>query len=637
MQFHSLPATAKKTPLWLVIAVLGLLTLVSGGLAYRASERAGLALLDDVAYRQLDLYASALENELGKYAYLPSLMELDPDVTQLFGGASSSDIRKRAHRSLVNLNVRAGAKALFLVGVDGRVLASSEALSGSRPDAPTELLEPLTHVSAQPFFTEAVAQQRTQFFASSRDSSASEYFFAQPYLLGQQVRGVMGVQISLAPLEATWVDLGVRSEREELMVVDESGVVIMSSVPRWKYRSLTELTAVARLGLAALGRYPPGAVLPLNMKFQADLERGAKMVEMPATPAAPALSRVLQERALPQLGWRLLIFSDPQPVQSAARSAAWGAAAVMAFVCLLALYLLHRRRATRQLFVARNALQAVNSQLENLVEKRTLELSQTNQQLVAEIRERVLAQGELVQAGKLAVLGQMSAGVAHEISQPLTALRALSTNAALLLGSGRAPEALANLKAIGEVTARMQGITAQLKSFARKSQPFEVAFAAEVVVQQLHLLLAHRLASEQLEWAVDLEPGLPAVFCDSNRLLQVLLNLAGNALDAMAGESFKRLTVAVCRRGGRIELSVADTGPVVPDDAMKRLFEPFFSTKPAGQGLGLGLVISSNIVREFGGILRAERVLPQGLRFVFDVPAAALEGHAVQSPGESDV
>lgn len=633
MPFARLLTPAKNAPLWLVISAFAALTAVGGTAAFRASERAGLAQLDDVAYRQLDLYASALENELGKYAFLPSLIELDPDVAQLFSGSTSAQTRARASRALLNLNVRAGAKALFLLGADGSVLASSEASNKRELNAGKTAT---AHVSAKPFFTQAIAQQRTQFFAASVDSTASDYFFAQPVVIDRQALGIIGVQISLDPLEATWVDLGVRSEREELMVVDEGGVVILSSVPRWKFSSIGANTQQA-LAFDGLGRYPPGAVKPLNLVVRARLERGAQLVELPAAPSVPALHRVMQERALPQLGWRLLIFSDPQPVQLAARSAAWGASAVTAFVCLLGLYLLHRRRALRQLFAARNALQAVNSQLETLVDTRTLELSQTNQFLVAEIAERVLAQGELVQAGKLAVLGQMSAGLAHEINQPLTALRALSTNTALLIGTGRTPEALDNLKAIGEVTARMQGITAQLKSFARKSPSFNVAFPAEAAVQQLHQLLAHRLASERVEWVLHLEPGLPAVFCDCNRLLQVLLNLATNALDAMANDAFKQLTLTVRQQADRIELAVADTGPLIADGDLRQMFEPFFSTKPAGQGLGLGLVISSNIVREFGGTLRAERVLPQGLRFVFDVPAAEQASAASSSTGVSDV
>jgi two-component system, NtrC family, C4-dicarboxylate transport sensor histidine kinase DctB len=587
------------------------LVLLSMGLAYQASESTGLAQLDDVAYRQLDLYASSLENELDKYAHLPSLIEMNKSVGLLFANTQPQDAQKQANRALSNLNVRVGAKTLFLVGADGSLLASSDGYGNIRATA--------SHVSAMPFFVQAMAQNKTQFFAASGDKGASEYYFVQPYVMNQKVLGVMGVQISLGPLEATWVDLGARSEREELLVVDAQGVVIMSSVPRWKYRSLSALSAGQTQALEDLGTYPRGAVAPLGLSVQSVLARGVKQVSLPGAADAPALLRVMQERPVPQLGWRLVILSDPQPVWQTARNAAWGGGALTAFVCLLGLYLLQRQRAMQQLFVARNALQQANSQLENVVAQRTQELSQTNQQLVAEIQERVLAQDELVQAGKLAVLGQMSAGVAHEINQPLTALRALSTNTVLLLNSGRTAEVRDNLQAIGEVTTRMQGITTQLKSFARKGHQLVAAVSVPSAIEQVKLLLAHRSHSQPVHWVLDLAHDLPAVRCDANRLVQVLLNLCTNALDAMAQEPVQQLALRAQVHQGRVQLSVADTGPAVTDAVMQRLFEPFFSTKPAGQGLGLGLVISSHIVREFGSELRVQHGKPQGLVFLFDL------------------
>lgn len=595
---------------WLGLTAL---VVVGAALAYRASERTGMAQLDDVAYRQLDLYASSLENELDKYAHLPSLIEMDPQVGLLFlfGQAPSPDTTKRVNSALSNLNVRVGSKALFLVGSSGAGLASSDRFSTTAVAG--------RGISAMPFFVQAVAQKKTQFFAASPDTGASEYYFAQPFVRDQQTLGLMGVQISLDPLEATWIDLGVRSEREELLVVDEHGVVIMSSVPRWKYRSLSALSAAQAQALQDLGKYPPGAVHPLGLAVQNVLARGVQQVSLPGAAEAPALHRVMQERPLPQLGWRLVILSDPLPVWQTARNAAWGGGAVTAFVCLLGLYLLQRRHAMQLLFVARNALQQANGQLENVVAQRTRELSQTNQQLVAEIQERLLAQDELVQTGKLAVLGQMSAGVAHEINQPLTALRALSTNTVLLLNGGRTAEALDNLQAIGEVATRMQGITTQLKSFARKGQLQHVAVSLPHVLAQVQLLLAHRLRGEQVKWVQEMPLDLPAVCCDSNRLVQVLLNLCTNALDAMAREPAAHLTLGAQVQGGRVQVSVADCGPPVAAEVVERLFEPFFSTKPAGQGLGLGLVISSNIVREFGSELRVQIAQPQGLVFSFDL------------------
>jgi two-component system C4-dicarboxylate transport sensor histidine kinase DctB len=435
------------------------------------------------------------------------------------------------------------------------------------------------------------------------------------------------VKISLAPLEATWVDLGVRSEGEDILVVDDNGVVILSSIPAWKYHTLSFMPAEQISALERLGKYPSKTIKPLEMALEKKLERGVKLVKLPIEEAdiRPAIFRTLQERPMNQLGWKLVILSDPIEVWRSARFVAWGGGAITAFFCLLAMYLLQRRRAVRQLFRARSALQQLNGQLEDIVGQRTRELHQSNQELTSEIRDRKLVEEELVQAGKLAVIGQMSAGVSHEINQPLTALHALAKNTTILLEKGRMQDALDNLKSISAMTERMGRITAQLKSFARKGRLSNSPVALDQVIGNVQLLLEHRVRNEQVTVEVNAS-GLPLVYCDSNRLEQVLINLCTNALDAMATQSIKVLTIAAQPRNNRMVVSVADTGVAIPESVLNRLFEPFFSTKPAGEGLGLGLVISVNIIKEFGGELRVRRA-DVGLIFEFDLELLQEEHH----------
>jgi len=232
------------------------------------------------------------------------------------------------------------------------------------------------------------------------------------------------------------------------------------------------------------------------------------------------------------------------------------------------------------------------------------------------------------------VLGQMSAGISHEINQPLTALRALSRNTQLLLEAGRTKAVAENLRLIDDMAERMGRITSQLKSFARRGGgavqvhgPVDLRACLDNVL----VLLEHRLRAERVQVAVEVPEGM-LVLGEANRLEQVLLNLLGNALDAMADVAERRLAVRASREGegehARVWLQVADSGAGMTDAQMARLFEPFFTTKPAGQGLGLGLVISSKIVREFGGTLRARRAEAgpgAGMVFEFDLAAASKE------------
>ncbi|WP_374564640.1 ATP-binding protein [Ideonella sp.] len=596
-----------------LIALLTVALVVVGMvMGYRISERSGLADLAAVASERLELYASNLETELARYAYLPSLIAIDEDVQALLDDPHNAQVQQRARLKLARVNVRAGSILIFVTAADGEALAASNGYQrhGDVPGGRTPLPEAARNLG----------EDAVDFFASNETDGTTDYYFVYPVRRSGTYRGHIVVKVSLAPLEATWVDLGLRSQSEKLLVVDQNDVVIMSSVPAWKYRMLGSVNVEA---LQSSGRYVGATLAPLGMSIERSAESGSTVVRLADVQSAGHSLHLAQERPVVPLAVRLMTLSDPLDVWRRARYAAWGGGAGGAVLGLLALYWLHRRRALRQLFRARNALQQAHDQLERQVDERTRELRTTNDELKRQIAQRLQAEDELMQAGKLAVLGQMSAGISHEINQPLTALRALSRNTALLLQSGRTQAVADNLKLIDDMAERMGRITLQLKSFARKggsvAQPVDLAAAVSNVL----LLLEHRLRAERIQVQVDVPDALQ-VRADTNRLEQVLLNLFTNALDAMASTPDKQLRLSARVDDGRVTVQVADSGEGIPEANLERLFEPFFTTKPAGQGLGLGLVISSKIVREFGGTLRA-RPTEQGMVFEFDLEFAQKE------------
>jgi len=599
-----------------LIALLTVALVVVGMvMGYRISERSGLSDLAAVASERLELYASNLETELARYAYLPSLIAIDEDVQALLDDPHNAQVQQRARLKLARVNVRAGSILIFVTAADGEALAASNGYQrhgGEVPGGRTPLPEAARNLG----------EDAPDFFASNEADGTTDYYFVHPVRRSGSYRGHIVVKVSLAPLEATWVDLGLRSQSEKLLVVDQNDVVIMSSVPAWKYRMLGSVNVEA---LQSSGRYVGATLAPLGMSIERSAQSGSTVVRLADVQSAGHSLHLAQERPVVPLAVRLMTLSDPLDVWRQARFAAWGGGAGGAVLGLLVLYWLHRRRALRQLFKARNALQQAHDQLERQVDERTRELRTTNDELKRQIAQRLQAEDELMQAGKLAVLGQMSAGISHEINQPLTALRALSRNTALLLQSGRTQAVADNLKAIDDMAERMGRITQQLKSFARKggstAQPVNLTSAVANVL----LLLEHRLRIERIQVKVDV-PDTLRVRADTNRLEQVLLNLFTNALDAMASTPDKQLTVSARVEDERVTVQVADSGEGMPAANLERLFEPFFTTKPAGQGLGLGLVISSKIVREFGGTLRAQPV-EQGMVFEFDLEAASKEAY----------
>ncbi|UXH80356.1 sensor histidine kinase [Roseateles amylovorans] len=628
-------------------AVLMMLGLVFG---HRLSERAGLIQLSALATERLELYASNLSTELSRHAYLPSLLAIDDRVTTLLQRPDDEALRGQVGQMLARVNVRAGTTQIFLSDAEGQVLAASEA------------------VTPPPRLAQAIAQDRHHFFASDAGDgvASTNFYLLQAVRRQQRLLGVIVVKLNLAPLEATWVDLGLRSQGERILVADDQGVVIMSSVEAWKYAVLNQADDAQRDQLQASARYPR-AVGP-DLGLPAVLEAyDSRLVRAPA----PANTTLLaQERQLLPLGLRLLALSDLSEVRRQARLAAWSGAAFGAAIGMLLLYLASRRKTLRQLFLAKTELQDAHVQLERTVDERTVELRRANDELKDQINQRRQAEGELLQTSKLAVLGQMSAGLSHEVNQPLTALRALARNSQRLLEAGRTQAVADNLQTMDEMVERMAQITRQLKSFARKAEQVNAAVPLLACVRNAQLLLEHRTRALDLRIDVAVPGGL-RVRAEGNRLEQVLVNLFANAIDAMVADPTAPLGPAASREladdlptgaspaaqpaqaahasheglhdtadaplstssavshrlrieavplddGRRALIKVQDSGPGLADDHLQRLFEPFFTTKPAGEGLGLGLVISSKIVHEFGGTLRAQR-LEQGMSFEFDL------------------
>jgi two-component system C4-dicarboxylate transport sensor histidine kinase DctB len=238
------------------------------------------------------------------------------------------------------------------------------------------------------------------------------------------------------------------------------------------------------------------------------------------------------------------------------------------------------------------------------------------------------AQDDLVQASKLAALGQMSAALAHEINQPLAALQTFLASSRLLLERGEDGRVQGNIDRMEKLIARISGLTQHLKRFARKSPPQRAPLPLLGAVRNAVALFENRLRLEGIDLSIAVPEGL-TVLGDEVRLEQVLVNLIGNALDAIAGAPLRRIRITAGGDGRTIHLSIGDSGPGFAPEALPRLFTPFFTTKPPGQGLGLGLVVSKGIVEDMGGTLTLENRpdAETGARFILSLPSAEEPSH----------
>jgi len=603
------------------VALLALAALVSaaGWLGYRYTYDAALARQAERGQVQMRLYAQALESELARYDYVPSLLSLDARIEGLLRQPASAERVAQANAYLAALNGRAGTRVIYLLDARGKVLATS---NYQRPDS--YLGEDL---SFRPYFRAAVEGQLGRFYGVGTTRSESGYYLSAP--LGDRDRpvGVAVVKIGLEPLENRW-----QGNDSQMLLADENGVVILASDPSWKLAALRPLSDEQRARLDRSLQYnraplPQLALSTVRPLSNGPAQGGDALVRLRQGP--PMLA---QHLALPGTDWDLTLLTNTSQARVAALNSAALAGVLTAFVLLLGAAWNVRRRIIGERLAARAALEAANSELERKVAERTADLSATNQQLQAEVSERIRtethlrqAQDGLMQAGKLAAVGQMSTGIAHELNQPLAALRTLSGNTGKFMARGDYETAQGNLDKIIGLVERMGRITGALKSFARNpaSGQRSAAPLAEAVDNAL-FLLDTRVTEVAPRIQRDIDAHL-AVACDPNRLEQVLVNLIGNALDALKGRPDPRLSLHAYATAGMVHLTVRDNGPGLSETAFARLFEPFFTTKAAGEGLGLGLTLSAGIVGENGGNLSATNHPDGGACFTVALPEAHKE------------
>jgi C4-dicarboxylate-specific signal transduction histidine kinase len=617
---------SSRRPLFSVAAhLLAFCALVAGAgfLVFRFSLAMGLAELQTTGRHRLDLYSNSLEREIDKFAYFPNVLGLEKDVLSLLTDPLPTAARAaQVSRYLEQLNERAGTLSIYVLDRQGRVLATS---NWRRPDS--FLGEDL---SFRPYFRQAMETGSGRFFGIGTTRGEPGYYLASALADGERTVGVAVVKVGLQQLEKSWSTV-----EAPVLVADENGVVILASVPDWKFTTLKPLDEATRIAFDRTQQYNRRALDPLGVVELAQLDHGARLVRLPkAAPAKVAMFPVAgkfmaQTQPLPGTPWDITVFSHQQPVQEIASSRAILAGGGAAFLFVLALMMNERRRHLNDRLAAREALQRAHDELERKVEERTADLSAANTQLHAEVADRIraertlrAAQDELVQAGKLAVIGQLAAGLAHELNQPLAALSTLSGNARKFLARGNQETAAGNLERIGELVERMGRLTGQLKSFARKSSGQPQAVPLRRAVDNALLLLEQRLKRARADVRIDLPDEDLHAWCDANRLEQVLVNLAGNALDAMDGLPAPALAISARGQGESIVLQVRDHGPGLSEEARGRLFEPFFTTKEAGSGLGLGLPISAGIVADFGGSLSGNNHPDGGAVFTLEIPAA---------------
>jgi two-component system C4-dicarboxylate transport sensor histidine kinase DctB len=512
------------------------------------------------AEADLALASDRLVAGLFRYRSTAVLMSDHPELARLHTRGHS----KAADDLLLETVDRTGALTAFYVDTSGQVLASAHA------NIPEQ-------VAQSGYFLRA----RDGALGSGHGFSASfgkrVYFYAAPtFSPTGQVHGVLVVVVDIDTLEQDW-----RALRPAVFFSDLDGQVFVTS--------RSELLFWRREGSAMIA--PNGARYAIDRRNR----RGLMIWHQNFSPYVPQQARYLAQ-PLPVIG---MVGEELVDITPAKRLAGLQAAVVAALCLVLGtlLYFAGERR---------RALALDNERLESRVKSRTRDLEEANSALRHEVTEREeaeaalrRAQEELVQAGKLSALGQMSAGISHELNQPLMAIRQFAENGTAFLKLGKADKAGANLAQISDLSERAARIMKNLRSFARNEKEPTGRVDLVRVIQQAVDLTETRLRDDgiRLDWNA---PDAPVFVRGGEvRLSQVFVNLITNAADAMQGVPSPRLRIDVSDQG---KVRVADCGPGIenPD----KVFAPFYTTKTVGEGMGLGLSISYGLVQSFGGNIR---------------------------------
>lgn len=576
---------------------------IGAGLVGRAGA------LDDLRAQttaSMPLAGSVLRSEIAKQRTVPLVLAGDPDIRAALA-APTPDRLAIVDRRLAALAATTGASVLYLLDRTGLAVAASN------------FSEPASFVGSdyrfRRYFTGAMAEGAAEQYALGTVSRRPGLYLSQRVDADGAPLGVVVLKAELAGVEDDW-----RRSGSLVFASDERGIVLATSRDELRYRTLHPIDPALAAGIRESLQFGGAPLTPMPLGAEAN-----GLTTLEENGASQHHLAVDQPLGDPRLPWRLHVLAPADAAMAAGMaSARRQALALAAVAATIGVYLMRRRR--RALARQRDLHRAAD-ELERRVLERTGELRDANGRLEAAIAARAVTERrldelriDLEQANRLATLGQITAGVAHEINQPLAAIRTYAENADRFLDRGDMPTARRNLAAVVDLTARIGAITETLRGFARRGRvPMEPIVLGEAL-DGAEMVLRGLLDGAGVAVTRDSALALLRVHGERVRLEQVLVNLLRNAVEASADRPEPRIAISAEPAGDDIRLHVADNGTGIAAETLRTLFTPFSTTK--AQGLGLGLVIAKDILSEWGGDLSVASRTGEGATFTLRLRAA---------------
>ncbi|MEN9409313.1 MAG: hypothetical protein RL216_1287 [Pseudomonadota bacterium] len=569
---------------WRVKLVIGLLVLLAIGVVLVTNRWLSERFTETTRNRaelRLALYSGNMVSELQRTSVVPLLLAGDPALVEALKSGNYSSTSQK----LIRVQAEIGVASILLIDGDARTVAATN----------RNLLG--TNHRGTAYFVEAQRNKDTVFTAQAREGGGFDFTYSRAVLVDGKPAGVIVVAVDLMKYERAWAGL-----QDAVLVTNSEGTVILATEPRWRGLALDEALAV---------RDPPSA-LSRALQATADWTQSAPDAYVRGEAVMKTEARV------PFRGWRMITFTAYDSVRERVNGIL--ALEIMGFAILMALtfYVLSRKAWSQSVSFQRESaeLRALNARLQREIAER--EKVQ---------KDLAVAELTLAQSSKLAALGEMSAAVSHELNQPLAAMKTYLAGARLLLQRKRPEEALSSFQRIDDLIERMGAITRQLKSYARKGgeafEPVDLRSALSGALSMMEPQLKLRVV--KITRTLPRTPVM--VMADRIRLEQVIINLLRNALDATRDRTDPQIDL-ILSSGDVAMLTVRDNGTGIKD--LDNLFEPFYTTKKPGEGVGLGLAISSGIVTDLGGRLTARNAEGGGAVFEMQLPLMGKEVEAAE-------
>ena len=517
---------------------------------------------------RLKLYSNSIDSELERSRFITLLLADNVRLKTLLTKKQNETILNKYFNAITHTY----SQNITLYDATGKILSSSEKALSSQI------------LSQIPF---SVSDNKKLIFSRIISPEAKNKFvYAKLITHSEMTLGIILVEVNLSKIEKAWIDAS-----EAVIVIDHLDQVLISSKPDWIKTKINDKSQ------------PSQSSNILN-----SMQSFTQWEDLPAEAYLNKNTLLKLESNLSEQNWKILYYSTYATVREKVNGIIALEITALAILLTLIFYLLSRRSRIQSIIFMEesNKLRDINSKLKN----------EMNEREKAEKNLKV-AEQSLEQHSKLAALGEMSAAVSHELNQPLAAMKTYLAGAKLLLQRDRPNEALSSFQRVDDLIERMNVITKQLKSYARKGREELVQVDLKMVISYALDIMASQLNLLQVEYLQQMPDEPVMVLGDQIRLEQVVINLIRNSLDAMAKTNNPKLKI-ILKTNNNAVITVIDNGHGISD--LKSMFEPFYTTKDPGHGVGLGLAISSGIIKELGGRLVAKNSPDSGAIFEITLP-----------------